>query len=136
MSQADVFSLPGSSVGRFYPYDCIVASIEPQHARTVKLELQMAGYSEKNSRVVSGDELIAASEVFRKGQTADERFAQKVADIARDFEEEYLALGRAGGATVIVRTPTTILQTRVRKLLDDHGASAIRFYHATGIDDL
>lgn len=136
MNSAEAISLPGSSVGRFFPFDCIVASIDPQQARSVLLELQKAGFSDANSQLISGEAVTAAQAKFQKTQTADERFAPKSHSREDKYEQEYVTAARNGAATVIVRTPTTILQKRVGDMLAAHGASSIRFYHRAGIDNL
>lgn len=136
MTDADIFALPGSSIGRFYPYACTVAIGEPQHAASMRHELAIAGFTAQNSHVVSGDEVVSRHEAFKQRQTNDERFSAKPVSLERDYENEYLAAARAGACVLIVRTPTTILQRRIKNILIERGGSAIRFYHQAGIDDL
>jgi hypothetical protein len=130
------FPLPGSAVGRFFPYDCLVAAIAPQHQQAVALALKQAGFTDRTSALVPGDVVAHAHAVFQQQQSADDRFAAKSPSRERDVEDDYVAAARNGATIVIVRTPTTILQGRVGKMLAAHHAASMRFYHRNGIDEL
>ncbi len=137
MSERHVFPLPGSVIGRFYPTDCIVAVIKSDvDAHAVAFELRKAGFLDKNCLILPGAEVMAQHEEFTKGRPVADRFEPKVRSAEAEIEATYVEAAGDGSHIAIVRAGYAELQQRVRRILVEHGGSAMRFYHRRRIEDL
>jgi hypothetical protein len=137
MTDPVILPLPGSSRERFYPLDCLVAVIgSDEQAQAVADALRGAGFSAESGRVVSGAEVLAGREAARERRSPAERFERAPADNEHAIEEEYVAAAGRGDHLAIVRAPTVELRDRVRRILAEHGGSAVRYYDRATIEDV
>ncbi len=137
MSERHVFPLPGSVIGPFYPTGCIVAVIaSDDDAQAIAFELQKAGFLTKNCLILSGTEVMAHHQEFTKGRPIADHFEPKILNAEEEIEAAYVDAARDGSHLAIVRAGHVELQQRIRRILLEHGGSAMRLYHRTQIEDL
>ena len=123
--------------GSYYPTGYVVAVFDgSDRAEQAAQALGEAGCDADQTRVFSGEEVLAIDRRFRQERTPAQWLGGLLAADEGEAQQQYLEAAQRGGAVVTVHAPHLDEAQRVAAILAQHGAHALHHYGPTVMTDL